>query len=244
MAHILTLKDRKFLCLSKNELLTMFRVSKIPKLLEQLVKNGTILDVLINEDRDKMGEAVTPVSEETSQDRDEHEIFAALEMFDFYGNDAMACFEMNDDFNAETKIDSLEALIENRKGSTTSDFGVQAKDGFRDFQLKRYRQGLNTEELFVFIKEQIEHYCNNLGTTNLFVILQSQENDISNIDFEDIQGRLSELRFRSDAAVLIGYNENNEFFVVNEVHPGLTRSQIDIRDSVKELYRGRKKDGA
>jgi hypothetical protein len=227
MANILKLKERKFICLSKNEILGLFRISKMPKLLQGLAEKGAVRDLLLDKDKKKAIEVVGLVARDSAEDRDEHEIYVALKMLDFYPDNAMACFEMKDNFNIETKIVSIKVLVENRKISTVSDFAIIAGDTLRDFQLKRYRKSLDTKELFGFIQEQIQHYGNNLGRTNLFILLQSPEKDLKNLDFEEIQKRLSRLKFRSEAQVLIGYNENNEFFVVNQVYPGLTRSQCN-----------------
>lgn len=68
MAHVLNLKGRMFVCLSKQELDAMFMFSKIPRLLQVLVEQGTILDVLVNNDRAKMREGVKPVSKESAED--------------------------------------------------------------------------------------------------------------------------------------------------------------------------------
>lgn len=164
-------------------------------------------------------------------------------MLDFYGNAAEACFEMNADFDPKKiHIDSLEELIKYREGPTTSDFGISTEEGFYDFQIKRYRGAMATEELFNFVEERIHHYCNDLGTTNLIVLLQPQTDDSANIDFHDINNRLLGLKFRSEAQVLIAHNEMNEHFVLNQVHPKLTRSEIPIRDSVKSLYETRKNE--
>lgn len=140
-------------------------------------------------------------------------VFASLFIFlDFYEASSEICFELRNEFNpSRDKIITLEDLNKFRKGDSNSDFIIKSRDGLRKFQLKRYRNDLNTQEIFNFIKEKVAHYGNNLGDTkpNLLIVLQSLAHDVFKIDFHELHEKLKSLNLKFKGQILISYCENN-----------------------------------
>ncbi|MHA1371610.1 MAG: hypothetical protein ACTSRA_18070, partial [Promethearchaeota archaeon] len=186
----------------------MFEVAKKSELLGEMIKQNLSFDDLRN-DYSKMEKLSNLVGERGAQHRDEHEIFVALFIvLDFYEAGSEVCFELEDSFNLnKDKILSLKDL--NKFRTDPPDFIIKSKDGLRQFELKRYRDGLNTEEVFNFIKKKVAHYGNDLGDMNLLLILQSSAYDISTINFHELHERLKSLNLKFQGQILIFYNEND-----------------------------------
>ncbi len=229
------IKNNQIVCFSKGELSRLFEVAKKSELLGEMIKQGFSFDDLRN-DYSKMEKLANFVGERGAQHRDEHEIFAALFIFsDFYETESEICFKLQDNFNPnKDRIASLQDL--NRFRADPPDFIVKSNDGFRQFELKRYRGGLNTEETFNFIKKRVAHYGNDLGDTNLLLVLQSSAYDVSTIDFHELHERLKLLSLKFEGQILISYNENNKEMVINQVHPELTTSKIPIELPSAKLH--------
>jgi len=100
---------------------------------------------------------------------------------------------------------------------------------FRQFQLKRYQEGLNTQNIFDFIKKKIEHYANDLGDMNLLLVLQSQAWDVSYVDFHELHDKLKSLNLTFRGQILISYNESDREKVINQVYPDITTTRIPVR---------------
>lgn len=168
------------------------------------------------------------ISNKIFNDRDDHEIFASIFIFlDFYESGSEICFELKDFNPSRDKITTLQELNDFR--DDPSDFIIKSSDGFRGFELKRYRDGLTTNEVFDFLEKKIKHYGNGLGAINLLVTLQSIDNDISNVDFQELNTNLKSMRLQFQGEVLISYNENNKEMVINQVFPNLTTTRIPIQ---------------
>lgn len=222
------IKNDQIACFSKNELLHFFEVAKKTELLREMIKQKISFDDLRN-DYPKMEKLANFVGERGAQDRDEYEVFAALFVFsDFYGDRSEICFKLQSNFNiGKDKIVLLQDL--NKFRADPPDFIIKSEDGFRQFELKRYRDELNTEKIFNFIKKKVTHYGNNLGDTNLLLVLQSVAYDVSTIDFHELHMRLKSLNLKFQGQILISYNENNKETVINQVYPKLTTSRIPFK---------------
>lgn len=223
------LARKRILCFSKEELMGLYKSSKLSELIKEIVRRGVSLDDL-QRDHSLMKEIATAVGDRTVADRDEHEIFAALLYTDFFEPTSEICFEVNTKFDPETpKIESLSDLNRYRDGVATSDFMINSSDGMRVFQLKRYREGLDTEHLFDFMKDRIQHYANNLGDTNLLIQIQSDPFSQSNVDFQGIHDKLVACGFKFKGQVLVSYNDNNEKYMWVQVYPKLAKSEKPIK---------------
>lgn len=222
------IKDKSIICFTKDELITSFEVTKKIELLQEMRSRGISFDDLRN--NSQMNQLASIAAQRISDDRDDPEIFASLYVFlDFYNDGGSVCFELQDSFNPhKDKILTLRDLNKFRAGSY-SDFIIKSKDGFRQFQLKRYRNDLNTQEVSNFIKEKVKHYGNDLGDTNLLIVLQSSNNNVSGINFHQLHDEIKSLNLKFHGQILISYNENNEEMVINQVYPDLTTTRIPIR---------------
>lgn len=221
------LKNKNIVCFAKEELQNIFEIAKKTELSEEIIKQKTSLENL-REDYGKMKNLADIISAKTSNDRDDHEIFASIFVFvDFYEKGSGICFEVKNNFNpSRDKISTLQDLNDIR--NDPPDFIIKSNDGVREFELKRYRDDLTTEGVFNFIEKKIKHY-GNLGDMNILLILQSAANDISNVNFQKLSAELKSLGLKSKGQVLISYNENNKDMVINQVFPDLTTTRIPFK---------------
>lgn len=109
------------------------------------------------------------------KNNDDIEIFAAIYSFlEFYPN-AKICFPLKRGVARLKKpIQDLGELKKNLEKDDITDFGFMTDVGLRAFQLKAYRNGVTTDELFDYIKNKLQHYGNNMGSTNLLILLQAE----------------------------------------------------------------------
>ena len=69
-----------------------------------------------------------------------------------------------------------------------------------------------------------------IGDTNLLIVLQSDKPvDIGLVNFESLQQRIKALDYAFAGEILISYNEENKFNVINRVYPELATSRIRIK---------------
>jgi len=226
--NISKLKNKNIACFSKKELKKIFEMAKKTELLEKIRKQDISFENL-QSNYEKMTEVAGIISKNISNDRNDHEIFASIFVFsDFYENKSEICFELKDNFNTNRdKIITLQDL--NNFRNDPPDFIIKSSDGFREFELKRYRNGLNTKEVFEEVKKRIEYYQNGLGNINLLFIIQSFGNDISNIDFHELNSKIKSINSKFQGQILISYNENNKDIVINQIFPNLTTTRIPVQ---------------
>ncbi len=221
-------KNKNIVCFKKEELQNIFEVAKKAEFFDEIEKQKISLEDL-RSDPDKMENLAKIVSDRTSNGRDDHEIFASIFVFaDFYENGSEICFELKNTFNSSRdKIITLQDL--NHVRNDPPDFIIKSSDGYREFELKRYRGGLTTNEVFDFLFKKIKHYGNNLGDMNLLLVLQSSGNDISKIDFYELNSKVKALNLKFEGWVLISYNESNKEMVINQVFPDLATTRIPMQ---------------
>lgn len=219
-------KTGNFICFSRKELYRLYRNEKEPELLDKVKKEGFTLTELKSK-RTEMERLAQEFADKNAHDRDEHEVFAALfDVVRFYPEESKICFEMKYGFDPKRDIvSSLTDLNTHREGAA-SDFIIGSKDGFRFFQLKRYRDALETDQLLAFISKTLGRYGNDLGDTNLLIILQSAGPDLSGVDFKILHERLNHMSLKFGGWIMISYNENNKFSVMNHVYPDLATTRI------------------
>ncbi|EKD23723.1 MAG: hypothetical protein ACD_81C00189G0006 [uncultured bacterium] len=223
------LAKESVLCFSREDLAAIFKTSKIPELVKEMEKRGaSLIDLQVNPIL--MEEITNAVGDRGAADRDEHEVFAALFIFaQFYEPTCEICFEVNRNFNPNNpQISTLADLNRFRQGINTSDFLIKSRDGFRKFELKRYRGEMNTKSIFEFLREKILHYANNLGDTNLLIHLQPTPYLRGDINFHEIHELLQTLGLKFQGEVLISFNQNDEKHILVQVYPGISKNEILI----------------
>jgi len=244
------LKKLNMICFSLMELKQLFKAGYLNKAFSEMRKKGYTLEDL-KKDKDKMVEVANDVTSKSIKNKEDVEIFMALtSSIAFFGNDSKICFTLKNNYNVNKKyIKSLEDLKEVAKEDTLTDFAIW-KNGLRQFQLKQYRNKLDTNNLFKFIKKMLGKYGNDLGDVNLLIQLQGPEGGkiqtgekpkISNsdIDYYVINQKIAELKLNFKGEILIKVNEKNKFTVLNQVYPELKTMRKPIDQDYlagKDLY--------
>jgi hypothetical protein len=223
--------NNNIVCFREEELKTLFENAKGMEILEEMQKRKVSFDDL-RKDKQKIWNIANTIGSKTAEDKNDHEIFAVLYgLLRFFEKNSQICFELKNNFDIKKQIKNLTDLKKVRKENTLSDFIIKSKGGFSQFQLKRYRNKPTTNDLLKFIKSKLSHYCNNLGDTSLLIALQSKEEDISKIDFYKINEEIKKIDLKSNAQILISYNESNKFEVLNQVYPELARHAIPYAEA-------------
>ncbi len=227
------LLGKPIVCLSKKELEALFKTSQLSALKQEMVEQGVSSDdleeALKAKDIQRYKKLADSVGRKVARDRDDHEIFAAFNIFHpFFEEGSEICFELNSKFRKDiSTISNLEDLNEFRE-DIFGDFIIKSKDGYRVFQLKRYRGDLSEDEMISFINKVVASYGTGLGSTNLLIILQPTDDDLDKINFESMHKKLLEAKLATQGKILIAYNENNEVSVIKQVYPELATIGIPI----------------
>ena len=230
-------KKENILCFSKEELSRLFEISKKRELLEEIIKQDVSFNELEN-NRSKMEKIAGVVGERGAQNRDEHEIFASLFIFlNFYEFNSKVCFKIQGFNLNNNKIATLKDLNRFRQSVGAFDFIIKSKDGFREFELKRYRNALDVQGLFDFIKKKVAHYGNNLGDTNLLIQLQFLPYTTFDLNFHELYKKIKLLNLKFRGEILISYNQNDEEYIMVQIYPKLTKNKIPIQYPSTKLNR-------
>lgn len=238
MVSLLKAKEKYYILFSKKELVDLFKYHGVLEMKKRLVEHKLQpRDIFLNPE--KIDDVISASSKKISQDRDLHEIFASVFIFhNFFEKDTEICFELNNKFDKKRDhINSFDDLNKYREG-TFSDFGLRFQGGIRLFQLKRYREELSAEKLSDFIKKVVAHYGNDLGIVNLLIILQSPDKQLSNEIFYEINEKIKIFNWSFKATILISYNEDSKFSVINQVYPIVTttRRQFKLPSQQEDMY--------
>lgn len=223
------LRKENLICFSKDELEYFFKLEMLEFLDGEIMKRGIKLSELRG-DNDLMDEIATSFSTRLNSDKDRIEIFAAWNVFlNFYEDNSQACFEPKPGFNiSKDVIETLGVLKNAIAEATLTDFAILSKNGIRRFQLKRYREPIDEDSVFQFIIKKISEY-GNIGDINLLIILQSDVlANIGALGFENLHRKIGALGYSFGGEILISYNEENKFSVINQIYPRLATSRIPI----------------
>lgn len=228
---------KALLCFSRAELEALHHDMQILLMKKEMHKQGVTLEDLEQDwelgRSERFRQLAYPAASLTAQDRDEHEVFFAWQILhEFFQEEDSICFEASRDYvPGKTQIETMQDLHRYRDDAL-GDCIIKSKDGYRIFQLKRYRGALTAPDLSEFIKNKIDKY-GNLGDTNLLVILQPQLPDVylDDIDFDALHVSLKEARLRIDAQILLAFNANNNFSVIYQLYPDLAEKMIPIKNS-------------
>lgn len=225
------IKKLHLICFDYQELREIYEKSKKTEIWDQVAQKGLVFNDMYR-NTDKFRKLVDVVIESGLKDKDEAEIFMSLLLVVNFYKDSMICFVLKDGIDPhKIKITNLLELISVVKENDLTDFAIRSNDGIRQFQLKRIKFLPTTKSLFDFIKEKIIHYGNNLGSVNMLFVLQGQ-GEISNEMFVELNFKLKELSFKTQAEILIAFNENNEVYVMNQVYPDVTTTRVPIQNTL------------
>jgi hypothetical protein len=219
------------ICFDSKELKQIFEFIPRQQLVREILKSGYSGKELMN-DKTKMEEVVDKVK--LVNNKEEKEIFLALYSFSkFYSNECKICFLLNKGTNPKN-IDSLNKLRSSLKEDDLTDFLLWHDTGVSPFQLKAYMGKIDASELFEYLKKKLFHYGNDLGETNLLINLQSK-GDIPKGFFQDLSKKLKTIALKGTGHILISYNEEDKFDVINTVYPTLKTTRIPREKSNSDL---------
>ncbi len=192
---------------------------------EEIARRGYSAEELLRAGKEKLVEIVDAAPK--SKSKEEIEIFSALYLFPQFYPGSMVCFPLRSEVRPIAEnFDTLEKLKASLKENDLTDFGLIRNDGYRAFQMKQYKGTTNPDDLFAFISEKLRHYGNNMGDVNLLILLQSQ-GPIEENFFEDLADKIATLNLKQGGHILISYNENNRFDVINTIYPILGHTRIN-----------------
>ena len=214
----------------RDELQRIFELSKKAEMVQAMKDDGYAFSDFFR-DRSLMQKLADSLGLRGANDKDEHEVFAALFIFiDFFAPGAQIGFELEGFNSNKDTITTLKDLLKFRKESSDSDFGILQDEGYRAFQMKRYRGKMEASDVAAFIKKKLDHYGGSLGNTNLWVVLQPPAWTESNLDFPDLFAQIQAFQFDYPGHIWISYNNRNIEEVIVQVHPDLRKSTRPRKD--------------
>jgi hypothetical protein len=220
-------KKTSTLCFDENDLKQLFELPTRARLAKEVINSGISPEALLT-DIDKMRAIVDNVK--VINTKEDIEIFSALYIYlRFYNTGSKVCFKLLDSADpAKDPVRSLEKLKSVIKENDLTDFLIKSDDGYRAFQLKTFTGDTDLQSLYSLIENKLKHYGYALGDVNLLITMQSK-GDISENFFQELHERLKDLPIRGSGHVLVSYNENNTFYVINTVYPKLGTTRIEHR---------------
>ena len=158
-----------------------------------------------------------------SVDTTEYEFyFAIFELYNQFQKDCEFCFNLKNTYDIRSdSITTLDELYKYKEDQT--DVIVNQKGKIYDFELKRYRDALDFDSLFKFVKRKIiDHYS---VKYNYFIILQPKI--YSNITFEVFEKLHNEIVKESKDLGIIAFslNHDNEEIITVQVFPEFSVSK-------------------
>jgi hypothetical protein len=214
-------KKEHMICFDVNEIIGIFKATKQREISEICEEKNIDKRELLN-NKQKMELIVNEIVEKSKRKKEDIEVFIAIDdCLTWYSDaDKKVCFVLKsgvqgDKLNIED-LDDLKKVVEE---STLTDFAIWS-NGLRKFQLKQYKEDLTTDCFFEKIKKILDKYGNDLGQTNLLFVLQSDDKKVKiDIDFKDLNKKLIELKIKNIGEILVQYNQNNNFIVINQIYP-------------------------
>jgi hypothetical protein len=217
------LKKLNMICFDAEEMKALFE-STMKTILQKELDSAPVLNEFIHggvkQIKTVMNKITDSVVVRETKDKSYIEFFIAIDTcFSLYkGEDRKICFVLKDSLPPKNIPKNLEELKSIIKEDTLTDFAIWS-DVFGQFQLKQYRGELKTESLFNFIK--IKSCGTDWSSTILLIILQGNGRNFLEIDFEEVHKKLLELKFSLPTEILVVYNEQNNFNVINQIYPDL-----------------------
>lgn len=230
-------KKLNLVCFDVQDIRCILEAPSREQLLKRIFKETSLLDgnyPYFLRDEKKMREIADEYL--LVNDKDDVEIFtAAYMMLSFFPKDSKVCFYMKDGFNpSKQSIASLKSLKENIKENHHTDVCLLGKDGLRAFQLKSYKGNCTLDDFMCFLEKKLKHYAMDLGSTNLFITLGAP-GEIEDNFFHNVHDRLKKLKIKGNGEIMITYNENNQFDVLNTVYPVLGTHRVPYKRMSERL---------
>lgn len=218
-------KKTNILCFDENDLKQLFELPTRARLAKEVINSGISPEALLA-DIDKMRAIVNKVK--VVNTKEDVEIFSALYIYlRFYSTGSKVCFKLLDSADPDKDpVRSLKKLKSVIKENDLTDFLIMSDDGCRAFQLKAFTGDTDLQSLYSLIENKLKHYGYMLGDVNLLITMQSK-GDIPENFFQELHERLKDLPIKGTGHVLILYNENNTYDVMNTVYPTLGTTRIE-----------------
>jgi hypothetical protein len=228
------LHNKLIVCFKREELERLYKEDQLLAMKKEMAKQGVTVEDLESDyakrEIKNFKKVADAVGLYVANDRDLHEVFASMHIFlPFYEKNSEVCFELKSSFIlGRTAISTLVDLNHLRE-DVLGDFIIKSSDGFRIIQLKRYREGLDADSVFEYVKQQLAKYGRSLGDTNLLIILQPPKgSSLDGLDFEEVYQRLKALNLVITGQVLLAFNSNSTETVIEQVYPEHTTTSVKI----------------
>lgn len=208
-------------CFDSKEIVSLFKKSKLKEIFEVCKEKGLTRNDLIN-DKLNFTRVVSEVVKRSKKRKEDIEVFMAIDDCLTWYPDAnkKVCFVLKRNIQPDKlEIKDTTDLKKVVEESTLTDFAIWS-NGLRKFQLKQYKEKLETNCFLERIKKTLNKYGNDLDQTNLLFVLQSDDKNARlEIDFNDLNEKLIGLKIKNIGEILVQYNQNNNFIVINQIYP-------------------------
>jgi len=214
-----------------DELIKLYENAKTDELFKELNKSAINLNNF-QDNKLKQNEIADRIVNNGLKKKEEIEIFIAIDAcLAFYKKDSKICFVLRSGVKKDdikiAKLEDLKNIVEEK---TLTDFAIFSDDGLRQFQLKQYKNNLDTDSLFNFIKDKVYGHGHNSDNINFIFLLQGSGGLIQYIDYKKLKEKIESLNFSFSSQILILYNEQNKFNVINQIYPKLATCRKEITD--------------
>ncbi len=214
-------KKEHMICFKVNEIIRLFKATK-QKEISEICETKNINQSEIINNKQKMELIVDEIVEKSKRKKEDIEIFIAIDdCLTWYSDvDKKVCFVLKSGTQAnKLNIKDLADLKKVVEESTLTDFAIWS-NGLRKFQLKQYKEKLETDYFFEKIKKTLDKYGNDLGQTNLLFVMQSDDKKAKmKINFNKLNKKLLGLKIKNIGEILVQYNQNNNFIVIHQIYP-------------------------
>lgn len=194
---------------SYHELTTMIVNKFFTNLSEGLIRKEYALETI--------SEHIKKLANKSVDDTTEYEYLTAiLELKKQFDNDCKFNFKLKDSFNPKKDIiKNIEDL--NRFKIDPPDVIISFKDNLYEFELKRYRDKLDLDHLFVFIKNKILNYYS--IKANYFIILQPKP--FLKLDFSIFEELSKKIKGENKdlGIICLSMNNNNTEMITTQLFP-------------------------
>lgn len=194
---------------SDHELTTMIISKFFANLSDGLIRNEYTLETI--------SEHIKKLANKSVDDTTEYEYLTAiLELKEQFDNDCKFNFKLKDSFNPKKDIiKNIEDL--NRFKIDPPDVIISFKDNLYEFELKRYREELDLDHLFAFIKNKIlDHYS---IKANYFIILQPKLfMEFKFSIFEELSQKIKNEN-KDIGIISLSMNNNNTEMITTQLFP-------------------------
>lgn len=194
-------------CFTPKEFLELVLSKKTIHILKLHLQKHSNIEEQVKEDASK-----------TANSRDYEYYVAFFDLFELFEEDCNFCFNLKSSFNkSKDKIITLEAL--RKYTDDPPDIIVEKEGAYYEFELKRYRDALDTKDFENFVHEKLlKKY---LAKRNYLVLIQSEsDNEIDPIVFENVHQSIKESG-KDLGRIAFSFNAMNEKQIIVTVWPEL-----------------------